>query len=83
MINWWNATRADDRFVRAEQMADALLTTTQKFIVPTEKHRVCQNQWYSRDRYRSRGDRWHDLIIKAYGLQNVFLQPIMRKGENI
>ncbi len=40
MINWWNATRADDRFVRAEQMADALLTTTQKFIVPTEKHSI-------------------------------------------
>ena len=36
MISRWNISLDDDRFVRAEQIVDAMLSTTQKFIVPKE-----------------------------------------------
>lgn len=33
MISWWDVCSSEDRFERAEQMADALLSSNQKFIV--------------------------------------------------
>lgn len=36
MISWWDVCSDDDRFVRAEQMVDALLSTSQEFIVPKD-----------------------------------------------